>query len=74
MDKGWCGSCYLPDYAITIQKSIVDSTVDSTKEESDFDKSCHSERSEESDGAYEQAAVGPSEGFLLNRDPSLRSE
>jgi len=70
MDKGWCGSCYLPDYAMTIQKSIVDCA----KEESDFDKSCHSERSEESDGAYEQAAVGPSEGFLLNRDPSLRSE
>jgi hypothetical protein len=43
MDKGWCGACYLPDYATTIQKSIVDSTVDSTKEESDFDKSCHSE-------------------------------
>jgi len=55
---------------MTIQKSIVDGA----KEESDFDKSCHSERSEESDGAYEQAAVGPSEGFLLNRDPSLRSE
>jgi hypothetical protein len=39
MDKGWCGSCYLPDYAMTFQKSIVDGT----KEESDFDKSCHSE-------------------------------
>jgi len=44
------------------------------KEESDFDKSCHSSRSEESAGAYEQAAVGPSEGFLLNPDSSLRSE
>jgi len=43
------------------------------KEESDFDKSCHSSRSEESAGAYEQAAVGQ-EGFLLNRDSSLRSE
>jgi hypothetical protein len=44
------------DYAMTIQKSIVDSTVDSTEEESDFDKSCYSECSEESAGAYEQAA------------------
>ncbi|PYX47822.1 MAG: hypothetical protein DMG83_03400, partial [Acidobacteria bacterium] len=26
MDKGWCGSCYLPDYAMTIQKSIVAGT------------------------------------------------
>jgi hypothetical protein len=55
---------------MTIQKSIVDST----KEESDFDKSCYSERSEESAGTYEQAALGPSEGFLLNPDSSLRSE
>jgi hypothetical protein len=57
MDNGWCGSCYLPIIGWRIQKSIVDET----KKESDFDESCHSERSEESAGAYEQAAVGPSE-------------
>ena len=47
---------------MTIQKSIVDSA----KEESDFDKSCHCERSQEFAGTDEQAAVGLSEGFRLN--------
>jgi len=46
--KGGAG-LVMPDYAMTIQKSIVGGT----KEESDFDKS--------SAGAYEQAAVGPSD-------------
>jgi hypothetical protein len=81
MDKGGAG-LVMPDYAMTIQKSIVDSTVDSTKkEESDFDKSCHSEINLVIPNAarnlpehMSRQPVGPREGFLLNPDSSLRSE
>jgi hypothetical protein len=68
--KGGAGLVICRIMGWRIQKSIVDGT----KEESDFDESCHSECSEESDGAYEQAAVSSKRGFLLNRDSSLRSE
>jgi hypothetical protein len=57
MDKGGAGLVICRIIGWRIQKSIVDGT----NEESDFDEPCHSKRSEESAGTYEQAAAGPSE-------------